>query len=153
MQKTRGAAGIGCAVVAIALVAATGAAGGYKKGHYQGTTEQACGPPTAAEPCAIRFKATRLLVKKLSFAANVACDDGSVFMLSTDIPAKAPVNQRGKFRALFLPAPGGDVSITTEVKGKLKRKRAKGTITSSGSNASGASCSAEVEWTARRAVS
>lgn len=150
MQRSRGAVGVVCAVVAVALVAAPVAGGGYKKGSYRGTTEQACGPPDTARPCPISFKATKLLVKKLSFAANVSCDDGSVFMLSTDTPAKAPVNQRGKFRALFLPAPGADVGITTEVKGKLERKRAKGTITSSGSNGSAASCSAEVEWSARR---
>ena len=61
-------------------------------------------------------------MKRLTFAIDVACDDGSNVPLKTTKPAKALISDRGRFNALFT----GD--ITAEVTGKVKGRHAAGKI-------------------------
>jgi hypothetical protein len=131
--------GVGIAVVAsavlvLSLVIAAPAVAGFKTGKYAGITTQGH---------SINFKVTDLLVKKLTFTIDVACDDGTNVPLETTKPAKSPISDRGRFSALFT----GD--ITAEVTGKVKRKHAAGKIETSGVLPNtGAMCSGTSDWTA-----
>lgn len=131
--------GVGIAVVAsavlvLSLVPAAPAVAGFKTGKYAGTTTQGH---------SINFKVTDLMVKRLTFTIDVACDDGTNVPLETTKPAKAPISDRGRFSALFT----GD--ITAEVTGKVKRRHAAGKIETSGVlRETGAMCSGTSDWTA-----
>jgi hypothetical protein len=131
--------GVGIAVVAsavlvLSLVIAASAVAGFKTGKYAGTTTQGH---------SINFKLTDLLVKRLTFTIDVACDDGTNVPLETTEPAKAPISDRGRFNALFT----GD--ITAEVKGNVNRGHAAGKIETSGVlPETGATCSGTSQWTA-----
>jgi hypothetical protein len=130
--------GVGIAVVAsavlvLSLVPSSPAVAGFETGKYAGTTTQGH---------SIKFKVTGLLVKRLTFTIDVACDDGTNVPLETTEPAKAPISDRGRFNALFT----GD--ITAEVKGKVKGRHAAGKIESSGVlSDTGAMCSGTSDWT------
>lgn len=132
--KLRTIAAIGCVVALVTLLAVSTAGAGYKTGHYSGETSQGE---------SIGFKAKKAAVKDFSFTVMIRCEDGNVFSLDNS-GAEAPTKNKGKFRAVFT----GDA--TTVVKGKLKRKRAAGTIESEGTSPSGASCSARTDWSAAR---
>ena len=131
--------GVGIAVVTsvvlvLSLVIAAPAVAGFKTGKYSGGT---------AQGHSINFKVTDLVVKRLTFTIDVACDDGSNVPLKTTKPAKAPISHRGRFNAMFT----GD--ITAEVTGKVKGRHAAGTIeTSCVLPATGAMCSGTSDWTA-----
>jgi hypothetical protein len=130
---------VGIAVVAsaelvLSLVIAAPAVADFKTGKYAGATTQGH---------SIDFKVTDLVVKRLTFTINVACDDGTTVPLETTEPAKAPISDRGRFSAQFT----GD--ITAEVKGKVTRRHAAGKIESSGVlTETGAMCSGTSDWTA-----
>jgi len=134
-RPLRKVAAIACAALMASLVAAPVAPADYKPGRYAGTTSQ-------GEQ--IRFKATQLGVKKFDFTAIINCDDGSQQAIDGS-GGQAPVNDSGKFTALFL-----GQGITSEVKGKLKRKKAGGKIETVGTAPSGAPCSSIVDWSAKR---
>jgi hypothetical protein len=131
--------GVGIAVVAsavlvLSLVIAAPAVAGFKTGKYAGTTTQGH---------SIGFKVKDVVVKRLTFTIDVACDDGTNVPLETTEPAKAPINDRGRFHALFT----GD--ITAEVTGRVKRRHATGKIETSGVlPETGAMCSGTSDWTA-----
>jgi len=118
----------------VSVVVASVASAGYKKGQYEGTTSQGH---------AVSFKAKKLGVKKFDFTVDLDCADGSVegFLLTG---AQAPTDDKGKFTATFV---GQGTSV---VKGKLKRKKAEGTIESDGVNDAGSPCSSSVDWSAKK---
>jgi hypothetical protein len=127
-----------CAVVGttllLSVVVVSIAAAGYKKGQYAGTTSQ---------DREFSFKAKKLGVKNFNFTVELDCADGSVEgFLNTG--AQAPTNAKGKFTATFL---GEGTSV---VKGRLKRKKAEGTIESEGFSETGSPCSSKVDWSAKR---
>jgi hypothetical protein len=134
MRPGVGIAVVASAVLVLSLVIAAPAVAGFKTGKYAGTTTQGH---------SISFKVTDLLVKRLTFTIDVACDDGTKVPLETTEPAKAPISDRGRFNALFT----GD--ITAEVKGNVKRGHAAGKIETSGVlPETGATCSGTSRWTA-----
>jgi hypothetical protein len=129
-----GIAVLASAVLVLSLVIAGPAVAGFKTGKYAGTTTQGH---------SINFKLTDLVVKRLTFTIDVACDDGTNVPLETTEPAKAPISDRGRFNALFT----GD--ITAEVKGNVNRGHAAGKIKTSGVlPETGAMCSGTSQWTA-----
>jgi hypothetical protein len=129
-----GIAVVACVVLVLSLVLAAPVVAGFKAGKYAGITTQGH---------SINFKVTNLVVKKLTFTIDVACDDGTNVPLKTTEPAKAPISDRGRFVALFT----GD--ITAEVTGKVKRRHAAGKIETSGElPKTSATCSGTSDWTA-----
>jgi hypothetical protein len=136
-RSARTAVVVACAALAVALTASAVATAAYKKGQYEGTTSQGH---------AISFKAKKLGVKNFAFTIDVPCNDGSAQALRAT-GAQAPTNDKGKFKAVF--AGIG----TTVAKGKLKRKRAEGTIKSAGvvNQQTGATCPTySVSWSAKK---
>jgi len=118
----------------VSVVVASVASAGYKKGKYLGTTTQGH---------EISFKAKKPGVKNFALTVDLDCDDGSKIGFRAT-QAQAPTNDKGKFTATFV----GDG--TTVVKGKLKRKKAEGTIESDGVNDAGSPCFSRVDWSAKR---
>ena len=126
-----------CAALAIAVAASAIAAAAYKTGRYEGTTDQGH---------TISFKAKKRGVKNFAFTLEVPCTDGTTQALRAT-GAAAPTNDKGKFKAVFTGIG------TTVAKGKLKRKKATGTIQSTAvvSQQTGASCpDNSVDWSARK---
>ena len=137
MKRSRGTMVAVCAVLVVALVASAVAAGAYKTGTYEGTTSQGH---------QISFKAKKLGVKNFAFTVDVPCSDGTTEVLRAT-GAAAPTNAKGRFRAVFTGV------ATTVAKGRLKRKKGKGTIKSTGvvNQETGASCpDNNVDWSAKK---
>jgi hypothetical protein len=134
-------AAVAC-VVLLSLIVAASAAAGFKSGRYAGTTDQGT---------EISFKATDVGVKKFAYEVSVSCEDGtheSSWGGAADPPqpsAKAPITENGRFTAEFVT---GD--ITSVVKGKLKRRKASGTIDTGGTLPKGSECWSSVDWSAER---
>jgi len=136
-RSRRAVAMVVCAALAVAVAASAMAAAAYKTGRYEGTTSQGH---------QIGFKAKKLGVKNFAFTLDVPCTDGTTQALRAT-GAAAPTNDKGKFKAVF--AGVG----TTVAKGKLKRRKASGTIQSTGvvNQETGASCpDNSVDWSARK---
>ena len=137
MSISRGAGLTAVAVAALllSLTIAPAALAGFKGGTYVGTTSQ---------EMQIRFTATQPAAKKFSFSVTLDCEDGTMLEFSGE-DAKAPIGPKGGFAAEFL----GD-GITSVVSGKLKRRKASGTIETAGTLPGSGECSSSVEWSARR---
>lgn len=133
----RTAALMGAALL-VGLASAPQAGAGFKQGRYSGATSE-------REP--ISFKATKNRVKKLTYALLVECGDGSSWKaIVTD--GSTRVTRNGRFRLEV--ADGGSTSL---IIGRLKRRRASGsieTISENPANRAGPGCSGAVEWSARR---
>jgi hypothetical protein len=134
----RSMAGVVCGGLALALVAAPSAAA-FKTGTYSGTTSQGE---------AIGFKATKEKVKRLGYRVSVDCEDGSAMEFEVPYDGKTPIREKGRFALTLTDA--ALVQVTLEINGKVKRKRARGTITATATNERGADCYSEVDWSARR---
>lgn len=154
MKRSSRAAGMTCAALVIALVAAPATGATYKSGTYQGTTEQTCGQADAAGPCPIGFKAKKLVVKKFSFTAVLTCDD----RVGLEVPlvgAQAPTSKKGRFKATFLidaPIRDSDVRVngTTILKGRLKRRKGSGELKGEATRTDGVFCSGSGSWSAAK---
>jgi len=133
-KPLRRIAAVVCAALLASLVAGPVAAADYKAGRYAGTTSQGE---------SISFKAKRLGVKKFDYTVIINCADGSQQAIDGS-GGSAPVSDAGKFSALFV-----GQGITSEVRGKLKRKQAEGKIDTVGTAPSGAPCSSVVDWSAK----
>jgi hypothetical protein len=125
------------AALLLSLAIAPVALAGFKSGTYAGTTSQ---------EREIRFTATQLAVKKFSFSVTIDCDDGTMLLFEGD-GARAPIGEKGGFKAEFVSKDGG---ITSVVSGKLKHRRASGTIVTAGTLQGGGECSSSVDWSARK---
>jgi hypothetical protein len=130
------AAAVAC-VALLFLIVATSAGAGFKPGVYAGTTDQAT---------EINFKATKLAVKRFSYSVKIECDDDTTREFTGE-GAKAPIGDKGRFKAEFVSGDGGTTSI---VSGRLKRKLASGTIATEGTLPGGWECAGNVDWSAVR---
>ena len=88
--------------------------------------------------------------KKVTVEAVSECADGSVYSLLTGQPAAAPIVNKKRFTAIFLPSPNADLQISITVKGKLKGKKGKGKVKTSGANENGSACSSSARFKAKR---
>ena len=131
------AAAVAC-VALLSLIVAASAAAGFKSGRYAGTTSQRT---------KISFKATELGVKKFSYSVDIECDDGTTREFISGESAKAPLTDKGRFRAEFVTV---DENITSVVSGKLKRRRGSGTIETAGTLPGGWKCHSSATWSAVR---
>jgi hypothetical protein len=122
----------------VSLLAAPSAIAGFKHGRYAGTTEQGAD---------ISFKATKIGVKRFTYSVTLECDDGNMREFTSGESAKAPIRERGRFTAEFVSEDG---NITSVVSGKLKRRKASGTIDTAGGPPGGWQCQSSVAWEARR---
>jgi hypothetical protein len=127
-----------CAALLVSLLAASTATAGFKHGRYAGTTDQGT---------EISFKATNDGVKRFSYSVAIQCDDGWTREFTTGQSAKAPISENGRFTAEFVTP---DDSITSVVDGRLKRRRARGSIETAGAVEGGWECHGSVAWTAKR---
>ncbi len=127
-----------CAALLVLLVAPSIAAAGFKHGRYAGMTEQGT---------EISFKATKLGVKKFTYSVTINCDDGNMREFTSGESAKAPIREHGRFTAEFVSEDG---NITSVVSGRLKRRKASGTIDTAGGPPGGWQCEGSVEWEAQR---
>jgi hypothetical protein len=127
-----------CVAVLALLVAPPGALAGFKHGRYAGTTDQGT---------EISFKATNAGVKRFTYSVTIHCDDGTMREFTSGESAKAPISENGRFEAEFVTS---DETITSVVDGKLKRRKARGSIETAGTVEGGWKCSSSVSWSAKR---
>jgi hypothetical protein len=133
-----GVVAVSLAVLVSLLAASTAATAGFKHGRYAGTTDQGS---------EISFKATNGGVKRFSYSVTIQCDDGTMREFTTGESAKAPISENGRFTAEFVTPHD---SITSVVDGKLKRRKARGSIETAGTVEGGWECHGGVAWTAKR---
>lgn len=118
---------------------ASPAEAGFKKGRFAGAT---------SEGQEIAFVAGKQRVRRLSYAVTAPCEDEGM-ALRGEISGTAPISARGRFS---LRVEGTDSEwghfLAAEIRGKLKRKRAKGRILATGNRVDGTPCSSAVRWTA-----
>jgi hypothetical protein len=137
IRRGAGLTGAAFAALVLCLAIAPVALAGYKSGAYVGTTDQ---------ETEIRFTATQLVVKQFSFHVNVDCEDGTMLKFGGE-GAKSPISEKGRFRAQFV---SKGAPIASVVSGKLKHRKASGTIETEGTLPSGVVCSSSAEWSARK---
>jgi hypothetical protein len=137
IRRGAGLAAVAIATLLVSLTIAPVALAGFKSGAYEGTTSQ---------ETEIRFTATQLTVKKFSFSVTIDCDDGTMLLFEGE-GAKAPIGEKGGFKAEFVSKDG---EITSVVSGKLKHRKASGAIDTEGTLAGGGECSSSVDWSARK---
>jgi hypothetical protein len=125
-----------CAALLVLLTASPVAAGGFRPGHYTGTTDQGT---------EISFKVKKTVVKRFTYTVDINCEDGP--HESKWVGAKAPIGEKGRFSAEFVSEDG---NITSVVSGKLKRRKASGTIQTAGTLPNGWECQSDVGWSATR---
>jgi hypothetical protein len=127
-----------CAALLVSLLAASTATAGFKHGRYAGTTDQGT---------EISFRATNAGVMRFSYSVTIQCDDGWTREFTTGQSAKAPISKNGRFTAEFVTP---DDSVTSVVDGRLKRRKARGSIETAGTVEGGWECHGSVAWTAKR---
>ncbi len=126
-----------CGSLVFSLAVAPSAAA-FKTGTYSGTTSQ---------EEAIGFKTTERKVKKLGYRVSAGCEDGTAMEFEVPFDGKTPISEKGRFALTLTEAT--PVDVTLKITGKVKRRRAHGTITAT-ANQSGTDCYSEVDWSARR---
>jgi hypothetical protein len=135
----RASAGVAVAAFSALLVLLTAspvAAAGFRPGRYTGTTDQGT---------EIGFKVKKTVVKRFIYTVDINCEDGP--HESTWEGAKAPIGENGRFSAEFVSEDG---KVTSVVSGKVKRRKASGTIETAGTLPSGWECQSDVGWSATR---
>lgn len=140
LRWTSGWALVAAAVAVAALTWASPAQAGFKKGPYVGTT---------SEGEEIAFSAGKQRLRQLAYAVTAPCQDEGM-ALRGEISGKAPIGPQGRFS---LRVEGTDPQwghfLAAEVRGRLKRKRARGRILADGNRVDGTPCSSSVTWSAR----
>jgi hypothetical protein len=134
----RSMAAVVCGGLVASLVVAPNAAA-FKTGTYSGITSQGE---------AIGFKATKKKVKKLGYRVSVGCEDGTAMEFEVPFDGKTPISEKGRFALTLTEAT--PVDVTLEISGKVKRKKAHGTITATATNQDGTDCYTAVDWSAGR---
>lgn len=126
----------GCAALLVLLIASPVAAAGLRPGPYTGTTDQGT---------EISFTVKKTVVKRFTYTVDINCEDGP--HESKWEGAKAPIGENGRFSAEFVSEDG---NITSVVSGKLKGRKASGTIETAGTLPNGWECQSDVGWSATR---